>query len=69
MNTCKTCKWWSIPAPYGGQHLCKKLWGGQAEDHEHLRIPIPRRISISAYGNVVGIYTGPDFGCVNHESK
>lgn len=63
---CKTCKWWGeVQTNHDTQTqyakcLCPKLdhrLGGNGSDGA---------VDAEEYG---GIYTGPDFGCVHHESK
>ncbi len=68
MNTCKTCKWWNganQKNSYCGLPMLEQFTfepGGY-------RIPADAVYAVDRGGDVAGLLTGPDFGCVHHEAK
>ena len=74
MNTCKTCKWWGYCAPEweGSSYddLCQGI------DHKPCSHPkMPNDGAIDPDGATVHksidstFCTGPDFGCIHHETQ
>lgn len=71
MNTCDTCKYWSVPEPEVNQSrvpdgfgdcLCEKFVKGYDSP---TRDPLPDDM---VYEDDEGwsFYTGPKFGCIHH---
>ncbi|MBI4021141.1 MAG: hypothetical protein HY369_02775 [Candidatus Aenigmarchaeota archaeon] len=70
MSTCKTCKHWTKSPLCASPALtreCKSL----LLIHESM-YPValePRQAQVACDEYTIRLYTGPDFGCVNHEAK
>ena len=75
---CRTCKWWGrVPVldklqvltaeqrAKSGQAACGSRMVGNAPDPGDGDLEWDGAIDAEAYG---GIYTGPRFGCIHHES-
>lgn len=61
-KTCKTCKWWSGNAALDKAAFC----GSPKLSPDQLHVASDGAIDSEEYG---GICTGPNFGCIHHESE
>lgn len=69
MNTCKTCKWWR---PFNVSGASKIFGMGQCENDLLAGGGYPSPNGMHAgevWSNPCSPMTGPEFGCVHHESK
>lgn len=77
MNLCKTCKHWDEKTveerdevedvTYGGRHYCFLL---SDKDNEGFECNSDNDIEAAAHGiGGASITSGPNFGCIHHESK
>ncbi len=73
MDRCETCRHWEIPVT--DQHMnelrvpdgwgeCNMMSGSAFEKIDTLKVLVS-----AAYAQDVGVFTRPDFGCVQYEPK
>lgn len=73
MNTCKTCVHWVPELDQDGRIKESRVLGGDCISHligeDYGRSAFTEKSLVYSYAEGGSFWTGPDFGCVNHEHK
>lgn len=70
MNTCDTCKWWSVYGSHTAPRYPRNLslcWHHNIGPIDGTLTQLDDYLSTTQFG--VRAVTGPKFGCIHHEPK